>query len=105
MGIIPNIYDLKQAPQAWYNGLRQFLLSIRFVNSQANTLLFIFNKYGFIAYLLVYVDDIILTGNKVEFLVDIVTKLVVTFSIKDLGNLSYFLGVEVLSTSIGLFLL
>ncbi|RVW63792.1 Retrovirus-related Pol polyprotein from transposon RE1 [Vitis vinifera] len=60
------IYGLKQAPRAWYHELRQFLLQFGFINSIADTSLFIFNNHGTILYLLVYVDDIIITGNNVE---------------------------------------
>ncbi|PKA62506.1 Retrovirus-related Pol polyprotein from transposon TNT 1-94 [Apostasia shenzhenica] len=57
------IYGLKQAPCAWYNELRQFLLHSGFINSTADTSLFIFNQNEVTLYLLVYVDDIIITGS------------------------------------------
>ncbi|RVW62322.1 Retrovirus-related Pol polyprotein from transposon RE1 [Vitis vinifera] len=60
------IYGLKQAPRAWYHELRQFLLQFGFINSIVDTSLFIFNNHDTILYLLVYVDDIIITGNNVE---------------------------------------
>ena len=47
-------------------------------------------------YLLVYVDDIILTGNNADLISQFVACLAKRFSLKDLGNLSYFLGVEVI---------
>ena len=51
-----------------------------------------------------YVDDIIVTGSNVARINEFVTTLAQRFSIKDLGNLSYFLGVEVLPYSADLFL-
>ncbi|KAK4839517.1 hypothetical protein QYF36_022495 [Acer negundo] len=57
------IYGLKQAPRAWYHELCQFLLTVGFKNSYANTSLFVLNSGGNILHLLIYVDDIILTGN------------------------------------------
>ena len=57
------IYGLKQAPRAWYHELRQFLLASGFKNSYADTSLFVLNTGGTLIYLLIYVDDIILTGN------------------------------------------
>ncbi|KAK0605174.1 hypothetical protein LWI29_023729 [Acer saccharum] len=98
------IYGLKQAPRAWYNELRQFLLQNGFVNSQSDTSLFILNSNGCVIFLLVYVDDIIVTGNDVTSVNDFIATLARRFSIKDLGGLSYFLGVEVTSCSAGLFL-
>nr|CAN69370.1 hypothetical protein VITISV_010057 [Vitis vinifera] len=98
------IYGLKQAPRAWYHELRQFLLQFGFINSIADTSLFIFNNRGTILYLLVYVDDIIITGNNVEAAQTFIQQLSQRFSLKDLGPLIYFLGVEVTSHTNGLFL-
>nr|XP_043639305.1 uncharacterized mitochondrial protein AtMg00810-like [Erigeron canadensis] len=55
-------------------------------------------------YLLVYVDDLILTRNHEPTLRAFVTKLNEEFAIKDLGNLSYFLGLKVCYMQNGLFL-
>ena len=55
-------------------------------------------------YLLVYVDDLILTGNNREYISNFITRLHKEFAIKDLGRLSYFLGLEVNYTHDGLFL-
>ena len=99
------IYGLKQAPRAWYNELRQFLLENGFVNSHSDTSLFILNTNGCILFLLVYVDDIIITGNNGDSIDKFVLTLAQRFSIKDLGLLSYFLGVEVLSCPSGMYLL
>lgn len=56
------------------------------------------------AYLLVYVDDLILTGSTVHLVNDIVKQLATKFSIKDLGELSYFLCVKVLHSPDGMLL-
>ena len=98
------IYGLKQAPRAWYNELRQHLLQTGFVNSLSDSSLFIFNKNGCTLLLLVYVDNIIVTGSDVVLVDKFVASLSQRFSIKDLGYLSYFLGVEVLPSPRGLFL-
>ncbi|KAK0573321.1 hypothetical protein LWI29_006391 [Acer saccharum] len=90
------IYGLKQAPRAWYHELRQFLLAAGFKNSYADTSLFVLNTGGTILYLLIYVDDIILTGNNSAHVDRFVDTLAQRFSLKDLGPLSYFLGVKVL---------
>lgn len=75
-----------------------------FFNSLSDTSLFIYSHDDNVAYLLVYVDDLILTGNDNSMLDKFVSKLADRFSIKDLGPLNYFLGVEVISMSTGLFL-
>ena len=57
------IYSLNQAPSAWYHELHQCLVSFGFNNSHADTSVFVFNNNGTILYLLIYVDDIIITGS------------------------------------------
>lgn len=52
-------------------------------------------------YLLVYVDDIIITGDKFEEIDEFVKQLQTEFSLKDMGELHYFLGVKVTRTSTG----
>ncbi|KAI9160575.1 hypothetical protein LWI28_009567 [Acer negundo] len=98
------IYGFKQAPRAWYHELRQFLLTAGFKNSYADTSLFVLNTCGNILYLLIYVDDIILTGNNSAHMDRFVDILAQRFSLKDLGPLSYFLGVEVIPQKHGVLL-
>lgn len=99
-----SLYGLKQAPRAWYTELRSFLLSYNFINSRSDTSLFIYQHDGILAYFLVYVDDLIITGNDSSFLSGFIAAISRRFSVKDLGDLHYFLGVEVISTPKGLFL-
>ncbi|KAJ6861975.1 retrovirus-related pol polyprotein from transposon RE2 [Populus alba x Populus x berolinensis] len=98
------IYGLKQAPRAWYHELRSFLLAAGFTNSHSDTSLFTQATGTNLLYLLVYVDDIILTGNNAGLVSQFVTRLAQRFSLKDLGNLSYFLGIEVVSHPKGILL-
>ncbi|RVW39413.1 Retrovirus-related Pol polyprotein from transposon RE1 [Vitis vinifera] len=92
------IYGLKQAPQAWYLELCQFFIESGFTNSHAYTSLFILHSGDVTIYLLVYVDDIIITGTNTNIIQRYIDLLAQRFSIKDLGVLSYFLGIEVLTT-------
>ena len=98
------IYGLKQAPRAWYQELRNFLLECGFKNSHADTSLFILHSNGHLLYLLVYVDNLIITGDNPS-MVDWIIKLLANrFSLKDLGLLSYFLGVEAVPNNNGILL-
>ncbi|KAJ0833725.1 putative RNA-directed DNA polymerase [Helianthus annuus] len=99
-----SLYGLKQAPRAWYNELTNFLLHVGFQKSLSDASLFIYNHHNTICYFMVYVDDIVLTGNQPEFLEQFIRSLSKKFSVKDLGMLHHFLGVEVLPTLKGLFL-
>jgi Reverse transcriptase (RNA-dependent DNA polymerase) len=97
------IYGLKQAPRAWFQKLKTFLLSQHFICCKSDNSLFIYRSSHTVLYLLVYVDDIILTGNDQASIITLLNSLNSQFSIKDLGNLHYFLGIEVNYVSGGLF--
>lgn len=81
-----------------------FLLLNEFVCSQADTSLFIFAHDSTILYLLVYVGDLILTDNNESIISSFIARLNREFVIKDLGDLNFFLGLEVGYTDDGLFL-
>ncbi|XP_071689292.1 uncharacterized mitochondrial protein AtMg00810-like [Rutidosis leptorrhynchoides] len=98
------LYGLKQAPRAWFQCLSASLVLLGFTCSRANPSLFIYKKGMCVLYLLVYVDDIILTGNNSSTIAGFITRLHQEFAIKDLGKLSCFLGLEVSYTDYGLFL-
>ena len=87
------IYRLRQSPCAWYMELKTFLLANGFHNSKSDASLFIYNKHHACMYLLVYVDDIIVTGSSLSLVQSCISSLGNRFSLKDLGNLHYFLGV------------
>ena len=77
---------------------------VGFSNSSANSSLFIYNKSNCTIYLLVYVDDTIITGNTNSTTQDFIDILSHRFSMKDLCSLHYFLNVEVLPHQYELFL-
>lgn len=97
------IYGLERAPRAWYQRLCHFILLLAsgFTISHVNSSLFVYNVVGHIIYLLVDVDDIILTSNTTAIVNQFVTTLAHHFSLKDLGLLTYFLGVKVVSNKNG----
>ena len=98
------IYGLKQAPRAWYSSLKTALLALGFQNSKADSSLFVYRHDSIVCYFLVYVDDLVITSNDKKFVAHVVTKLGDQFSLKDMGSLHYFLGVEVIPTNAGVFL-
>jgi hypothetical protein len=63
-----SLYGLKQAPQAWYNRFASYLLSMDFVEAKLDSSLFIFHRVSDTVYLLLYVDDIVLTASSTELL-------------------------------------
>lgn len=98
------LYGLKQAPRAWFHHLHHCLLQLGFMASRSDALLYIYRHSTTLAYVLVYVDDILLTGLDSSFLQHVVYQLNIYFPIKDLGSLHYFLGLEVLPHSHGILL-
>ncbi|GKV43628.1 hypothetical protein SLEP1_g50892 [Rubroshorea leprosula] len=99
-----SLYGLKQAPRAWFRALKDFFLAQGFFHSKSDNSLFIYHKGSTWIYFLVYVDDIIVTGNDSAAVQSIVQVMSATFSLKDLGPLSFYLGIEAISTKDGLFL-
>ena len=84
--------------------LKTFLLSLGFSNSKSDSSLFLLHGNGGPIYLLVYVDDIIIIGPSSSHVTELIHSLANLFSLKDLGPLSYFLGVEASMTKLGLVL-
>lgn len=98
------IYGLKQAPRAWFNKFSDYLLSIGFFCSMADPSLFVLHSDKGTILLLLYVDDIIITGNNTSLLNSVILQLSCEFAMKDLGRLHYFLGIEVLYFEEGILL-
>jgi len=90
-----SLYGLKQAPRAWFQRLSTTLHTIGFHASKTDPSLFIYSSKGVLLYMLIYVDDIILTGNSPRDIDRVVNILSRTFALQDLGELSYFLGIEI----------
>ena len=89
------LYGLKQAPRAWFDKLRSFLTQQGFDYSRADQSLYFKFTSSYCIYILVYVDDIIITGSNNTELQSFISILHSQFSLKDLGSLSFFLGIEV----------
>jgi hypothetical protein len=99
-----SMYGLKQAPRAWYNRFASYLLSLGFVEAKSDTSLFIFYRHFETIYLLLYVDDIVITASSTKLLQWIISALQQEFSMKDLGQLHHFLGICVQHQPTGIFL-
>ena len=93
------IYRLKQSPRAWYHKLSCTLEEKGFKRSEADHTLFTHQSPRGIVVVLVYVDDLIISGNDKEGILETKTYLKTVFDIKDLGELKYFLGIEVCRSS------
>ncbi|GLT44417.1 hypothetical protein SLA2020_183190 [Shorea laevis] len=98
------LYGLKQAPQAWFDKWSIFLLKLGFSCSIADPSPFTYHTHQGMLPLLIYVDDMILTGSNLTLVEWCISELARELAIKDLGHLHYFLGIEVHTNKFGLFL-
>ncbi|GKA56145.1 ribonuclease H-like domain-containing protein [Tanacetum coccineum] len=70
-----SLYGLKQAPRAWFQRFASYATRVGFQHSKTDSSLFVFHRGSNIAYLLLYVDDIILTASSLAFLQRIIASL------------------------------
>ena len=97
-------YGLKQAPRAWYSRLCHKMQALGFIPFISDTSLFIYNKSNTCIFVLIYVDDIIVTSSSNEAITGLLKDLSADFALKDLGDLHYFLGIKVKKHASGLHL-
>ena len=95
---------MKQSPRAWFQKLFEVMSSFGFNRSTADHTLFIKKTSSGIVVMVVYVDDIILTGDDVKAIEATKAHLQKHFVTKDLGSLRYFLGIEVARSCEGMVL-
>eukprot|EP00253_Pinus_taeda_P004942 PITA_04942 len=94
--LVKSFYGLKQAPHAWYEKLIKHLLKLNFKHYDLDDATLFVKKVGKIdVYLVVYVDDLLMTGNNESYIASIKKELRKGFEITDLGNVHYCLGIEV----------
>ncbi|GJV25719.1 ribonuclease H-like domain-containing protein [Tanacetum coccineum] len=99
-----SLYGLKQAPRAWFQRFSSYITRVGFSHSRCDSSLFICRQGTNTAYLLLYVDDIVLTASSEGLLQRIIHSLHQEFAMTDLDPLNYFLGISVTRDSLGLFL-
>jgi hypothetical protein len=99
-----SLYGLKQAPRAWHRRFAGHITSLGFVESKADSSLFIYRRGADTAFLLLYVDDIVLTTSSPRLLQQITAALQWEFAMTDMGPLHHFLGLSVERRADSLFL-
>ncbi|XP_022040828.1 uncharacterized mitochondrial protein AtMg00810-like [Helianthus annuus] len=90
-----SLYGLKQASRAWYQRFTDYVLTLGFRQSKCDASLFTLHDDATVAYLLLYVDDILLVTSTDQLRHQLMARLANEFAMKDLGPLSFFLGVAV----------
>ena len=91
-----SLYELKQSPQAWFDKFARTIVQHGYFQCQIDhTLSVKFSTWNIIGILILYVDDIILTGEHEKELTRLKKILAKEFEIKDFDTVKYFLGMEV----------
>jgi hypothetical protein len=99
------LYRLKQAPRAWYSRIDAYFSKAGFQKCPHEHTLFVKSEDGgkFLIVCL-YVDDLIYTGNDGKMFQEFKNSMKAEFDMTDLGMMRYFLGIEVVQSSAGIFI-
>lgn len=98
------MYGLKQAPRAWHDKIAQYLVTVGFHMADADHSLYVLKTNSGIVIVTIYVDDLIIGGDHMADVDHVKGLLRSQFDMKDLGELRYFLGIEVIRTKQGIWL-
>ena len=93
-----SLYGLRQAPRAWFTRFATFVTKLGFKATWSDSSLFVLCRGADMAYLLLYVNDMVLTASSSTLLQRVVTDLLSEFTVKDMGDLRFFLGTDVQRT-------
>ena len=98
------LYGLKQSPRAWFGRFTEAMKRYGYFQSNSDHTLFLKRRGELVTCLIIYVDDMIITGSDKEEIVALKDRLFREFEMKDLGELKYFLRIEVLRSKQGIFI-
>ncbi|KAD5960655.1 hypothetical protein E3N88_12127 [Mikania micrantha] len=98
------LYGLKQAPRAWYDTLSTFLLRNNFTRGSIDKTLFIQNVGQHKLLVQIYVDDIIFASSDPKLCDDFTALMTKTFEMSAMGELQFFLGLQIKQKSDGIFI-
>ncbi|KAL0411076.1 UNVERIFIED_CONTAM: Retrovirus-related Pol polyprotein from transposon TNT 1-94 [Sesamum latifolium] len=90
-----SIYVLKQGSRSWNTRFDKVIRGYDFIKNDYDPCVYKKISGSSVAYLVLYVDDILLIGNDVKMLRDIKAWLSTQFSMKDMGEASYILGIKI----------
>jgi len=103
--LLKSLYALKQEPRAWYEKLTEHLLKLNFKHYDLDDATLFLKKVGkTIVYLMVYVDDLLMTWNNESYIASIKKELKKGFKMNDLGYVHYYISIEVTQHSKSIFL-
>nr|CAD1838543.1 unnamed protein product [Ananas comosus var. bracteatus] len=92
------LYGLRQAPRAWYSKMDEHLLGLDFKKSLSESTLYVKNNVSYLVVVSLYVDDMLVIGSNSDQITAFKQEMMKRFEMTDLGEMSYFLGMEVRQT-------
>jgi hypothetical protein len=95
------LYSLKQTLRAWLDKIGQYLITSGFQTSNVDFSLYVKKTDHGIVVIVIYVDDLIITRDNDADIFDLKKLLKQKFEMKDLGELRYFFGIEVIQSPKG----
>ncbi|OMO51183.1 Integrase, catalytic core [Corchorus capsularis] len=98
------LYGLKQAPRAWYERIDSYLIEIGFCRSPHEPTLYVKRDSKGILILSRYVDDLLVCGSGSVLVEKFKEEMEKVFEMSNLGEMSYFLGMEVTQNQQGIFI-
>ncbi|BBG93416.1 HXXXD-type acyl-transferase family protein [Prunus dulcis] len=99
-----SLYGLKQSPRAWFGRFTKSIKNFGYTQTNSDHALFVKHDGRRLIALIIYVNDIVVTGNDIEEQLKLQKYLSQEFEMKDLGDLKYFLGIEVARSKTSIFL-
>jgi hypothetical protein len=99
-----SLYGLKQSPRPWFGKFTKSMKAFGYHQSNSDHTLFLKIQHGKIIALIVYVDDMVVTGNDPKEKKALQIYLSREFKMKDLGHLKFFLGIKMSRSDKGIFL-
>ena len=98
------LYGLKQAPRVWFAKFSSTISRLGYMASHYDSALFLRHTDKGTILLLLYADDMIITGDNFSGIQELKVFLSQQFEMKDLGHLSYFLSLEITHSIDGLYI-
>jgi len=98
------LYGLKQAPRAWFSRIEAYFTHEAFQKCISEQTLFVKTSGGRILIMSVYVNDLIFTGDDEQMMLEFKQSMMRVFDMTDLGRIRFFLGIEVLQQTNGIYI-
>ena len=89
------LYGLRQAPRAWYARLSKYLLNLGFTKCPFEHAVYIEREGSDVLIIGVYVDDLLITGTRVDSITGFKRQMNSEFEMSDMGKIAYYIGIEV----------